>query len=132
VTKAFGEALCRYLAEQEGLSCIAIRIGAFQPIERAKRRDALPMMDAWVSRRDLNQLIERCIDAEGVRFAIVHGLSNNRFNRMDITTTCELLGYRPEDDFTEVNPSLAPLDLPDAVSAHDQEDGQESGIRQEV
>ena len=31
VTKCFGEALGRYMAEQEGLSVIALRIGGFQP-----------------------------------------------------------------------------------------------------
>ena len=32
VTKCFGEALGRYMAEQEDLWVIALRIGAFQPI----------------------------------------------------------------------------------------------------
>ena len=36
VSKCFGEALARYMAEQEGVSAIAIRIGAFQPIEAAR------------------------------------------------------------------------------------------------
>jgi len=132
VSKCFGEAMCRYMAEQEGLSAIAIRIGAFQPVERAKDADALGMMDAFVSRRDLTRLIQHCIDAAGIRFAIFHGLSNNRFNRMDITTTCELLGYCPEDDFTELNPALDPLDLPQNVSPHDQAGGQKSGIREQL
>jgi hypothetical protein len=33
-----------------------------------------------------------------VHFAIVHGLSDNRFKRMDITSARELLGYQPRDD----------------------------------
>src|SRR3712207_7646535 len=33
VTKCFGEALGRYMAEKEGLSVIALRIGAFQAPE---------------------------------------------------------------------------------------------------
>ena len=33
VSKCFGEALARYMAEQEGLSAIAVRIGAAQPPE---------------------------------------------------------------------------------------------------
>ena len=39
VTKCFGEAMGRYMAEKEGLSVIALRIGAFQPPEaRAQDR----------------------------------------------------------------------------------------------
>src|SRR5690606_24796603 len=83
VSKCFGEALARYRAEQEGLSALVLRIGAFQPVDAA--RSNISMMDAWVSRRDLNQLIEDCIDVENLQFAILHGLSKNRFNRMDIS-----------------------------------------------
>src|SRR3954470_23555181 len=36
VTKCFGEALGRYMAEQEGVSAICLRIGAFQPHESAE------------------------------------------------------------------------------------------------
>ena len=35
VSKCFGEALGRYMAEQENVSCIVLRIGAFQPRESA-------------------------------------------------------------------------------------------------
>jgi len=33
-----------------------------------------------------------------VQFAIVHGVSDNRFKRMDLSTTRETVGYRPQDD----------------------------------
>lgn len=133
VTKCFGEALARYMAEQEGVSAIAIRIGAFQPIEAAEREGAVNMLDAFVSHRDLYQLIERSIDAEHVRFALFHGLSNNRFKRMDISTARELVGYDPQDDLTEVNPLLKGLKLSARVIAHNLGDGgQKSGLRDEV
>ena len=131
VTKCFGEALARYMAEQEGLSAICLRIGAFQPHEAAQAEDSLKMMDAWVSRRDLNQLIHRCIDTEELRFAILHGLSNNRFKRLDITDARQLVGYAPVDDLTEEHPRLKGLDL--EVRDHDQSDpGERPGIRGEV
>src|SRR5687768_9024141 len=60
VSKCFGEALARYMAEKEGVSAICLRIGAFQPDESARADKGVAMMDAWVSRRDLNQLIEKC------------------------------------------------------------------------
>ncbi len=132
VSKCFGEALARYMAEQQGLSAMVIRIGAFQPVEAAREPDSLRFMDAWISRRDMNQLLERCIDNEDVQFAILHGLSDNRFNRMDITSTMDLVGYRPQDDLTEVNPHVRHLDL-DKLQTHDERGGgQQSGIREEL
>jgi NAD(P)-dependent dehydrogenase (short-subunit alcohol dehydrogenase family) len=133
VTKCFGEAMGRYMATQQDLSVIAIRIGAFQPLESAQDPDRLAMLDAFVSQRDLCQLIQRCVDDTAVRFAIVHGLSNNRFTRMDIRHTQQLLGYQPQDDFVQENPVLADTGLADSVSGHDEEDsGQPSGLREEL
>jgi hypothetical protein len=121
------------MAEQEGLSVIAIRIGAFQPRENVDGPDELAMMDAWVSQRDLTQLLQRAIDDTDHRFAIVHGLSDNRFNRMDITDTKARLGYAPQDDFTQHNQAIAPLDLDDTINEHDLSDPhQASGLRNQL
>jgi UDP-glucose 4-epimerase len=133
VTKCFGEALGRYMAEQEGVSVIALRIGAFQPIAAAREEDSIAMLDAFVSQRDLNQLIERCIDVESLKFAVLHGLSNNRFKRLDISDARALVGYQPQDDLTEENPKLKQLQLGETVSAHSMADGERpSGIRNEL
>lgn len=133
VSKCFGEALSRYMAEKEGVSAITLRIGAFQPLEAAQKESALGMMDAYVSHRDLCQLIERSIEAENIQFAIFHGLSDNRFKRLDISDARELVGYAPQDDLTEMNPELAPLHLRDTLSTHSGiADGGESGLRKEL
>ena len=130
VSKCFGEALARYMAEKEGVSAITIRIGAFQPEEAARKESGIGMLDAWVSRRDLHQLIEKCIDVENVQFAILHGLSNNRFKRLDISDARELVGYDPQDDLTEINPMIKDLHLTESVHHHNITDtGRESGIR---
>jgi hypothetical protein len=131
VSKCFGEAMGRFMAEQEGLSVIALRIGGFQPPEAAQGKTGIAMLDAWVSQRDLHQLIEKCIDNTTLQFAIFNGLSDNRFKRLDITTARELVGYAPQDDTTEVNPELKPLHLDDKVTGHNQGDeSQQSGIRE--
>ncbi len=132
VSKCFGEAMARFLSTQHGLSAICVRIGAFQPVDKAREADALPLMNAFVSRRDLQQLLVRCIDDERLQFAIVHGLSNNRFNRMDVSEARELLGYEPQDDFTELNRRLGDLDLSGRVHPHSERGGQASGIREEL
>lgn len=131
VSKCFGEALGRYMAEQEGLSVIALRIGGFQPESTAEKPN-LSLMDGWVSQRDLIQLIERCIDVENLKWAVFHGLSNNTFNCLDISDARELVGYDPQDNFTSENPLLKDLHLEEAVMPHSLADAKDSGLRNEV
>ena len=107
VTKCFGEAVARAFADAGPLSAICIRIGYFDP-----RPTDFPLdwrdLSMAITPRDLNQLLVRCIETEGVPFAIVHGLSNNRFTAYDISTARELLGYAPQDDAFELYAHAVP------------------------
>jgi uronate dehydrogenase len=100
-TKVFGEALCSVYAHQHGMSCIAVRIGAFVPTYEIERwvvtdRDFLSMA---VTQVDLCQLLHRCLVApRSVRYAVVQGVSNNRYRWMEIESARELVGYQPLDD----------------------------------
>ena len=133
VTKCFGEALARYCAEKEDLSAIALRIGAFQPIETAQDESNIGLLDAFVSRRDLNQLIIRCIDTEHIQWAVFNGLSNNRYKRLDLSDARELVGYAPQDDLAEEHPQLEPTELAEDVRAHSRADkSQKSGMREDI
>ncbi len=97
VGKAFGEALGHYFAYAEGLSTVAVRIGAFEGNRVHEHPDARTL-SAFVSKRDLTHLFVQCIETEGVQFAIVQAVSDNRFKRMDITNTRDVVGYAPVDD----------------------------------
>jgi nucleoside-diphosphate-sugar epimerase len=132
VTKCFGEALGRYMAEQEGLSVIALRIGAFQPRDTASAETHASLLDAWVSRRDLTQLIQRCIDVEHLNFAIFHALSNNRFKRLDISDARTLVGYQPVDDLFSEQPQLRATAELIERSQTILDGDQQSGIREEI
>lgn len=101
VSKCFGEATARMFATTTDLSAICVRIGAYERpgLGEPEWRHEL---SAYVSPRDLNQLFRRCIDAEGIEFAVVHGVSNNRVKRLSLRETQELLGYEPVDDGFEV------------------------------
>ncbi|WP_269524084.1 NAD-dependent epimerase/dehydratase family protein [Coraliomargarita parva] len=98
VSKCFAEALGRYTAEVHGLSCIAIRIGMFLSRKTIRSRHPQGGLDFWVSPRDLNQLIQLCIENEDLLFAVFHGISDNQFKHLDISDARELLGYEPQDD----------------------------------
>jgi len=97
VSKCFGEAVAACFAYAEGLSSIAIRIGAYDA-DWLRQNPTADSMAAFLSHRDMNQLLTRCIDTPGIPFAIVQAVSNNRFKRLDISRTRELLGYDPQDD----------------------------------
>lgn len=106
VTKVFGEGLCSSYAYLHGMSCIAVRIGAYVPDDERERRvycSANPqLLDIVVSRRDLCDLMHRCIVAPpDLTYAIFHGISNNRYKRMDIENARALVGYAPRDDAFE-------------------------------
>lgn len=104
VTKVFGEALSAYYASREGLSCIAIRIGAFGMPERVAECSDSRMLALWISHRDLSQLIHRSIQApDDVRYLIVQGVSDNQFKRMDIGNARRILGYEPQDNAFELS-----------------------------
>ena len=59
-------------------------------------------LSGYVSERDLNHLLVRCIEAPHLHFAVVYGISNNRFKRLDITSTRTLVEYAPQDDAFEI------------------------------
>ncbi|GAA0367728.1 NAD-dependent glucose-6-phosphate dehydrogenase Azf [Alkalibacterium iburiense] len=102
VGKVFGEALGNYFAYQEGMEVIAIRIGGHMSIELGIKAGKQPKKDqrsSYISERDMNQLIKRCIEAElDEPFLLVHGISDNEYNYLDLSDTKKKLGYRPEDD----------------------------------
>lgn len=97
VSKCYGEALCAFYAAKRNLSTIAIRIGAFEFPDRHEPTNARDL-SAWLSPRDAVQLLQRSVEVEGVQHLIAHGISNNRFKRLDLSETMRVLGYRPVDD----------------------------------
>ena len=135
VSKCFGEALAKYMAEQEGVGGVAIRIGGYQPPERIASDKGLWAVDAWVSPRDLNQLICLAIDRTDVKFAIVHGSSDNRFKRLDISDARTVLGYEPQDDAFVTHAPLRATNVSDMAfehSLHDADDPvSKSGMREQ-
>lgn len=95
--KAFAEATAHYFAAKEGLSCLCVRVGNYAGNSDSMEADAR-RLSAWISERDMNHLFERCIEVADLPFAILHGVSDNRFKRMDIRSTRELVDYAPQDN----------------------------------
>ncbi len=100
-SKVFGEATAHYFAYAEGLSTIVVRVGVFEgnrSEEEWKGKQDGRTLSAFISKRDMCQLLERCIEVEGVQYALLQAVSDNRFKRMDITSTRADVGYEPLDD----------------------------------
>ncbi|MEO7718516.1 MAG: NAD(P)-dependent oxidoreductase [Capsulimonas sp.] len=97
VTKCFGEAMARYTATQHGVSAIVIRIGAYKSVERGRLDQGAHLVNSFVSKNDLIQLMHRSIEIEDLPFAILHAVSDNPFKRLDLSDTQDLTGYEPLD-----------------------------------
>jgi nucleoside-diphosphate-sugar epimerase len=95
-SKVFGEGVLSACAER-GLSGVAIRIGAYDAPWYYEDTDD-NVAAAYVSPRDMNQLLVRAIETPGITYAVVAGISHNRRKRFDLHQTRALLGYDPQDD----------------------------------
>jgi uronate dehydrogenase len=92
VTKAFGEALGRFMSDRYGISVICLRIGwvMLEP----SGPEALRM---WLSPRDLCSLISSSLRAQ-VPYGIYYGTSKNTRRLWDLGPAIQDLGYTPVDD----------------------------------
>ncbi|MHC4268492.1 MAG: NAD-dependent epimerase/dehydratase family protein [Planctomycetota bacterium] len=98
-SKAWGEAVARLYADQKGLSCICLRLGFVKNHDHPDIHPDDPMLDKVLTYRDLTKLVVTSIEApDNLRFGIFHGLSDNRYKRLDIKDAITKLGYKPEDD----------------------------------
>jgi len=99
VSKVFGEALGRYYHDEYGMEFIALRIGWYADDPLSTDEDVLRAM--WLSPEDTVQVVRRAIEAE-VTFGLYYAVSDNPNRRWDLTNTMLELGYRPQDDWTQL------------------------------
>ncbi len=97
-TKAFGEAMGRYYADQRGLSVLCLRLGAVLEENDPRLIPDHPLLDSMLTLADLLKLFDACLYSEDVPFGIFHGISDNRFKRFDISDARSVLRYEPLDD----------------------------------
>ncbi|MBI3957961.1 MAG: NAD(P)-dependent oxidoreductase [Chloroflexi bacterium] len=99
VTKCWGEALGRYYSATHGLSSICLRFGAVQPQDSEMIDLEHPYIDIILTWDDCARLIAAAVNApDSLDFGIYHGVSDNRFKRLDISDARRELGYAPQDD----------------------------------
>jgi hypothetical protein len=102
-TKAWGEAVAAFYAYQKNLSAICLRIGWVMPRHDRRIVPGFPHLDAVLTHEDLMRLITASIDApDDLRFGVFHGISDNRWKRLDISDARQRLKYEPQDDAFEL------------------------------
>lgn len=94
-SKIWGEALARHFADTAGMSMICLRIGHVSAADRpTKPRE----FSVWCSRRDIAQMVERCLAApDSLRFDVFFVTSDNKWSYRDIEHARAVVGYAPED-----------------------------------
>jgi nucleoside-diphosphate-sugar epimerase len=99
VSKAWGESVGRYYAEQHGLSVICLRLGW---VVHKRDKGLVPgssSLNIALTEVDLLRLFSAALNAPPeIQFGIFNGISDNRHKRLDIEETRQVLGYVPRDD----------------------------------
>lgn len=91
LSKAFGEAACRLYADKFGLEVACLRIGTMSEAPYDRRTLA-----TWISPRDMVGLARVALEAPGLDYEILYGVSNNSRSwwRND---RAHALGFHPQD-----------------------------------
>ena len=108
LSKAFGEDLGRMMADKYGFAVMCMRIGSLQPEPKDAR-----MLSTWISHRDMVRLVRTGLDAPGLGFAVVYGVSANQRSWWDNRLAFQL-GYAPQDDAQPWAQELLAQDPPEA------------------
>jgi len=105
VSKVYLEGLAAHHAYVNGIESIGIRIADYKPSDEELDDNAdVHGMSMYLSKRDMNHLIDRCLEAELKEpFLVVNGISNNTFPRLSLEEARVKLGYEPQDNAFEKN-----------------------------
>lgn len=117
VSKVFGEGVSQYYWDKYHLESVSIRIGSCVPEPKDRR-----MLATWLSPRDFQHLVERCLIAPRVEHTIVYGISDNDEKLWDNWMAAHL-GFRPQDNAEafreEVEADAEQKDIDDPMFKYD-------------
>jgi nucleoside-diphosphate-sugar epimerase len=102
-TKCWGEAVAAVYGAQTDLSSICLRFGWVVDRDSEAIRIDHPYLDIALTYEDLTRLVTAAIEApDNIDYRVFHGVSNNRWKRLDISDARASLGYEPQDDAFEL------------------------------
>ncbi|MDQ6613359.1 MAG: NAD(P)-dependent oxidoreductase [Actinomycetota bacterium] len=97
-TKAWAEAIGSWVAASSSTTVVVLRIGACRAQPPTGADSTMLDRTAWLSYRDAGRLVVAALEAGRVDYFVASGISANRYQHMDLTTTRATIGYRPLDD----------------------------------
>lgn len=97
-TKAWAEAVGSWVAATSSVEVVALRIGYFADRPPATPPDTPRDVAAWLSPADAAELVRAAVEGPVDGFAVVNGVSANRYRKARYGPPEESLGYRPSDD----------------------------------
>jgi len=95
VGKVAMEGLGSLYVDRFGMSVACLRIGSFMDRPQTRRH-----LSTWLSPDDLFRLVDACLRAPGLDFAVVYGISANSRRWWDLEPG-NRIGYFPRDDAEE-------------------------------
>jgi uronate dehydrogenase len=109
LSKVWGEAMARMYWDKHGIEGVSLRIG----IAKGQPPDDLRQLSIWIGNDDLTRLVMRAVEADGVGYAVVWGISANTRAYYDLAEG-NAIGYAPaqnsEEWAAEIFSRPSPLD----------------------
>lgn len=98
VSKIYLEAMANYYAYNEGIEAIVLRIGDYKTSDEGLTSDMdLDGLTKVLTADDMNILMDCCLTASLPEpYLLVNALSDNTFNRLDLTNARQILNYQPQ------------------------------------
>lgn len=113
VCKVFAEALAAYHAARGDYTAVCLRIASFRETLTGQTRLSKRDVSAYLSPRDLAELMARAVEVTGITFEVCNAVSNNRYKRLRMDETCALLGVELKDDAFEALGYPPPAEVSD-------------------
>lgn len=101
LSKVWGEELGRMYWTKHGIETVALRIGTFMNLPPRNARE----LSSWLGLEDLEQLVQRAVEAPGVGFAPVWGISANTRAWYDLSEP-NAIGFVPRQNAEDFASSL--------------------------
>ena len=93
ISKAFGELIGRTFVDEGKLGAfVAVRLGSCL-LGPPKNQEKSYL---WIGTQDLRSLLRRCVEAEFEGFHVVYGVSAQPTSPYDLSYTCRLLSWKPQ------------------------------------
>jgi uronate dehydrogenase len=123
-SKVYGEALGRLYHDKFGLEVVALRIGSYRA-----EPDDVRQLSTWLSHRDGLELICRSLEAPGVGYLTIYGVSANTRSYWRLGPEADALGWAPVDDAERFAEALGapPPGSPTADEDEDEDDVRQGG-----